>query len=64
MSYYSRYNANEKAHKEQQLRELINKYNISYFFSQKLQLLFSFKIVFILDDSGSMNTVKMIKFTK
>ena len=37
---------------EQKYREIINKYEISHLFSQKLQLLFSFKIVFIFDDSG------------
>ena len=47
----------EKAQKEHKYREIINKYEISHFFSQKLQVLFSYKIVFIFDDSGSMNTV-------
>jgi hypothetical protein len=47
----------EKAQKEHKYREIINKHEISHFFSQKLQILFSFKIVFIFDDSGSMNTV-------
>ena len=37
---------------EQKYREIINKYEISHLFSQKLQLLFSFKIAFIFDDSG------------
>ena len=37
---------------EQKYREIINKYEISHLFSQKLQFLFSFKIVFIFDDSG------------
>ncbi len=37
---------------EQKYQEIINKYEISHLFSQKLQLLFSFKIVFIFDDSG------------
>lgn len=35
--------------------ELMQKHNISGFFSRKLKNLHSFKIVFILDDSGSMN---------
>jgi hypothetical protein len=38
---------------EQKYQEIINKYEISHLFSQKLQLLFSFKIVFIFDDSGT-----------
>ena len=37
--------------------ELMQKHNISGFFSRKLKSLHAFKIVFILDDSGSMNKV-------
>ncbi|RNA30148.1 Collagen alpha-1(XIV) chain [Brachionus plicatilis] len=37
------------------LRDISNRYEIHHVFSNKLQLLESFKIVFIFDDSGSMN---------
>lgn len=41
--------------REQKFSEIIMKYEISRFFSDKLQLLNMFKIVFVFDDSGSMN---------
>lgn len=41
--------------REQKFSEIILKYEISRFFSDKLQLLNMFKVVFIFDDSGSMN---------
>jgi len=41
----------------QKLQELIERYEISELFSKKLDILASFKIVFIFDDSGSMNSV-------
>ena len=41
---------------ELKFEEIINKYEISRLFSQKLGILASFKIVFIFDDSGSMNS--------
>ena len=41
---------------EQRLRNIVQKYEISRFFSDKMQLLLSYKIVFVFDDSGSMNT--------
>ena len=40
---------------QRRYKELIRKHKISCFFSKKLQCLYTFKIVFILDDSGSMN---------
>ena len=40
---------------EKILKKLIRKYDISRFFSKRLMRLYDFKIVFILDDSGSMN---------
>ena len=40
---------------EKVLKKLIRKHEISRFFSKKLRLLNDFKLVFILDDSGSMN---------
>ena len=40
---------------ERKFKETIKKYDISQFFSKKLLSLKAFKIVFILDDSGSMN---------
>ena len=49
-------NANFSMRRENKFRELINKYDISPYFYQRLQLLQGFKIVFIFDDSGSMNT--------
>ena len=42
--------------KEDQLRDIVNRHEISSFFAGKLQKLKSFKIVFVFDDSGSMNT--------
>lgn len=36
---------------------MIRKHEISRFFSKKLRVLNDFKLVFILDDSGSMNEV-------
>ncbi len=45
--------------REEKFREIINKYEISYDFSQRLQQLQGFKIAFIFDDSGSMNTPLM-----
>lgn len=42
---------------EEILSEIINRYEISSFFAGKLQKLKSFKIVFIFDDSGSMNMI-------
>ncbi|RNA30146.1 von Willebrand type A [Brachionus plicatilis] len=50
----STYNASNDS-REQKFREIINKYEISLFFADKLQLLNMFKIVFVFDDSGSMN---------
>ena len=35
---------------------LFQKYEISHLFREKLEILSDFKIVFIVDDSGSMNT--------
>ena len=40
---------------EKIFKKLIKKHDISRFFSKKLRVLYDFKIVFILDDSGSMN---------
>lgn len=42
---------------EQKFHEIIQKYEISHYFASKLQLLRNFKIAFIFDDSGSMNTI-------
>ena len=41
--------------RENQFRDIVNRYEISLPFSSKLQKLNMFKIVFIFDDSGSMN---------
>ena len=43
--------------REAKFREIINKHEISNEFSRRLQLLNGFKIVFVFDDSGSMNTI-------
>ena len=42
---------------EQKFKSIIQKYEINTYFSQKLQILNSYKIVFVFDDSGSMNTI-------
>lgn len=43
--------------REEKFRIIVNKHEISQQFSSKLQKLNSFKIVFVFDDSGSMNTI-------
>ncbi len=40
---------------ERSFKSIIRRYQISNFFGKKLHTLADFKIVFILDDSGSMN---------
>ena len=42
---------------EERFRQIVQKYEIGANFSNKLQMLHGFKIVFIFDDSGSMSTV-------
>jgi hypothetical protein len=42
---------------DQRLRNVIQKFEISSEFASKLQILTDFKVVFILDDSTSMQTV-------
>ena len=42
--------------REDRYRAIINKYEITEQFSAKLQMLNSFKIVFVFDDSGSMSS--------
>ena len=49
------FNANLSFKREAKFKEIIQKYDISPYFYTKLQLLQGFKIVFIFDDSGSMN---------
>ena len=41
---------------ENRFRTIVQKYEISHLFAHKLQILKSFKIVFVIDDSGSMNS--------
>jgi hypothetical protein len=48
--------SNESLTREERYRDIINRHEISLYYSQKLQSLCLFKIVFIFDDSGSMNT--------
>lgn len=43
--------------KEERYRAIIQKHEISHDFSNRLQILQGFKVVFVFDDSGSMNTV-------
>lgn len=45
------------ASREERFRTIVNKHEISAQFSSKLQKLNNFKIVFVFDDSGSMNTI-------
>lgn len=42
---------------DQRLRNVIQKFEISSEFASKLQILTDFKVVFILDDSTSMQTI-------
>jgi hypothetical protein len=49
-------NNDNNNNKKKQLQDIINEYEINKRYAQKLQILQDFKIVFILDDSGSMNT--------
>lgn len=48
-----------KDNREQKFREIVDKHEISLDFSQRLQQLQGFKVVFIFDDSGSMNSPLM-----
>jgi hypothetical protein len=49
------FNANLSFKREAKFKEIIQKHDISPYFYSKLQLLQGFKIVFVFDDSGSMN---------
>lgn len=49
-------NTEQRSH-ETELNRIINKYEISFNYMQRLELLRAFKIVFIFDDSSSMNTI-------
>jgi len=49
-------NLNNKSSKGEKIKKLFQKYEISPLFREKLELLSDFKIVCIIDDSGSMNT--------
>lgn len=53
----SELDVNGSSFNEQRFKECINKHNICGFFAKRLHTLKDFKIVFILDDSGSMNEV-------
>lgn len=50
------YSASQPKSKDDMLHDIISRHEISSFFAGKLQKLKTFKIVFIFDDSGSMNT--------
>ena len=45
--------------RDEKFKDIVDKYEISLDFSQRLQQLQGFKIVFIFDDSGSMNAPVM-----
>ncbi len=55
MSKYPSAPGEDYKSREEKFRELVEKHEISLDFSQRLQLLQGFKVVFIFDDSGSMN---------
>lgn len=42
--------------REEKYRDIVNKHEINIEYAQRLQLLQGYKIVFVFDDSGSMNT--------
>lgn len=44
------------ASREEKYRDIVNKHEINIEYAQRLQLLQGYKIVFVFDDSGSMNT--------
>lgn len=46
-----------KLSREEKFRQIIRKFEISNEYAQRLQQLVGFKIVFVFDDSGSMNTI-------
>jgi hypothetical protein len=48
-----------KQDREAKFRQIVDKYEISLDFSQRLQQLQGFKICFVFDDSGSMNSPLM-----
>ncbi len=51
-----RFNSNLFLSREELYRDIINRHEINLDYAQRLQLLQGYKIVFIFDDSGSMNT--------
>lgn len=51
-----RCNPNLFVSREELFRDIINKHEINIDYAQRLQLLQGYKVVFIFDDSGSMNT--------
>ncbi|CAF0954642.1 unnamed protein product [Brachionus calyciflorus] len=54
---HSTNNYNQNLTREQKFSGIISKHEISQYFAGKLQLLNMFKIVFVFDDSGSMNAI-------
>lgn len=50
---------NDQNNREEKFREIVDKYEISMDFAQRLQQLSGFTVVFIFDDSGSMNAPLM-----
>ena len=52
----------KEASREAIYREIITKHEINNDFANRLQQLQGFKVVFIFDDSGSMNTVLQVLF--
>lgn len=58
--YLSSLSTNTKTRsREEKFQEVVDKYEISMNFAQRLQQLNGFKIVYIFDDSGSMNATLM-----
>lgn len=51
-----RVNTDLFASREEKYRDIVNKHEINIEYAQRLQLLQGYKIVFVFDDSGSMNT--------
>ena len=48
---------NNNVNKTQKILNIINKYKINYYFSEKLEILKNYNILLLIDDSGSMNTL-------
>ncbi|CAF0868609.1 unnamed protein product [Brachionus calyciflorus] len=56
IAYFDQPPSYQESTQNERLTNFINKYEVSQLFADKLMLLSNFKIVFIFDDSGSMNS--------